>query len=306
MERRSTRAGARLAVLAALAAGGRAAEAAAETPFAICGTEYTSQEAFIRSGRRCGSHLEPEEAERREEAFRQAQGARGALAGADVAGGVINVYVHVIRGGPGLANGDVPDQMIQDQIVVLNDAYEAWGWSFNLVAIDRRKNVNWYTMAPGTTAEKKAKRALRQGTAVDLNIYTANPGGGLLGWSTFPSDYAGHPRLDGVVVLFSTLPGGSTVPYNLGDTAVHEVGHWMGLYHTFQGGCGVTGDQVDDTPRERSAAYVCPLGRNTCSQAGNDPITNFMDYTDDSCMFQFTFGQDARMDAQFSTYRLGN
>ncbi len=224
---------------------------------------------------------------------------------ASVTGGVIPVYFHVINKGSGIANGDVPASQITSQINVLNAAYAGTGWSFNLVATDRTTNTTWFNSCDKSNVEKSMKNALRQGTADDLNLYTCNPGGGLLGWATFPSSYASSPKMDGVVMLYSSVPGGTASPYDLGDTATHEVGHWMGLYHTFQGGCTATNDSVSDTPQEGSAAFGCPVGRNTCAATGDDPITNFMDYTDDSCMNEFTAGQDARMDTMFSTYRLG-
>ncbi len=218
---------------------------------------------------------------------------------------VINTYFHVINNGTSASQGNISDAMVADQMAVLNAAYVGTGFSFKLVTTTRTTNSTWWTAGYGTTAETNMKNALRQGTADDLNIYTNNPGGGLLGWATFPSSYNSAPKKDGVVLLYSSLPGGSAAPYNLGDTGTHEVGHWMGLYHTFQGGCQKTNDYVSDTPPEKSAAYGCPTGRDTCAGGGLDPIKNFMDYTDDACMDQFSPGQVARMDSMWISYRQG-
>lgn len=217
---------------------------------------------------------------------------------------VIPVYWHRIHRSDG-TGGNVTAAQINDSIAVLNNAYAGTSFSFTLVATTDSNNTSWYTTTGGSS-ETAMKNALRQGGSNTLNVYSNEMGGGLLGWATFPSSYAGNPKMDGVVILYSSVPGGSAAPYNEGDTLTHEVGHWVGLYHTFQGGCSNSptgGDGVSDTPAEKSPAYGCPTGRNTCSSAGVDPIHNFMDYTDDACMDHFTSGQAARMSSMWNSYR---
>jgi hypothetical protein len=218
---------------------------------------------------------------------------------AGVSGGAIQVAFHVItwRG-----EGDLSDSRIAEQIAELNRTYAGTGYRFELSSVDRTEHAAWFRMAPGTGKERQAKQALAVDPAHRLNLYTCDPGQDLIGWAYYPWSLAEGHYLNGVVVHHATLPGGQG-PYGLGRTATHEIGHYLGLLHTFQGGCAPPGDEVEDTPFEASPAYGCPIGRNTCEAPGDDPIHNYMDYSDDACYTEFTAGQTARMHAVVPVYR---
>ncbi|MEQ1554192.1 MAG: zinc metalloprotease [Ferruginibacter sp.] len=132
-----------------------------------------------------------------------------------------------------------------------------------------------------------------------LNIWTCNMSGGILGYAQFPG---GAAATDGVVILYSAF-GVTTAgaPYNKGRTATHEVGHWLNLRHIWgDATCG--NDQVGDTPLHTGANYGCPAAgvKSTCTGTPVMMTMNYMDYTNDLCMYMFSAGQKTRMNATFA------
>ena len=183
----------------------------------------------------------------------------------------IPIYFHIITDG---TTGLVSDTTINKQIVALNNSYSGQlggvktGFRFRVAGVDHTNNAAWFAVNPGDPAEKAMKRALHKGGSSALNVYTAS-GGDFLGWATFPSSYASKPWYDGIVMDYRSMPGGPYgTNFSLGLTLTHESGHWLGLYHTFQGGCSPTGDLVDDTPAEKTPTSRVPGQQGHLQQAG--------------------------------------
>ena len=132
-----------------------------------------------------------------------------------------------------------------------------------------------------------------------LNIWVCNLSNGILGYAQFPG---GDTTTDGVVILYKAFGTKGTLltAYNLGRTATHEVGHWFNLRHIWgDATCG--SDGVDDTPVHHKANYGCPSAIVDCSGSKAEMTWNYMDYTDDACMYMFTAGQSSRMAATFAS-----
>jgi hypothetical protein len=227
----------------------------------------------------------------------------------------IPVYAHVIKGKHKGERKGLTGKRVRNAIAILNAGYgarqsSAGAWTrfrFRLVKVDRTRNEKWYHAYFNNGPDRKMKRKLHRGNAHTLNLYF-NGGGPrnnpVLGWSRFPWQYAASPFLDGVSVNVAALPGGRAAGYNLGDTVIHEVGHWLGLLHTFQGGCEEPGDLVADTAPEGEPSFYCQTTRDTCDAEGLDPVRNFMDYSLDACMNMFTVGQVRRMESAYVKWRL--
>lgn len=222
----------------------------------------------------------------------------------------VPVYVHVVTDG---AVGALTDDQITAQIDVLDNTYAGGeggartGFDFELVGVTRTDNADWFHAKPGGVHEHTMKRTLRRGGSDALNLYSTTAGD-YLGWAYLPSILAkpGQAHLDGVVIDWESMLGTSiryAGRFDQGETATHEVGHWLNLEHTFYGGCNAKGDFVDDTPAQKVPTNGCPEGKDTCTEPGLDPIHNYMDYSYDSCYTQFTPGQVQRMRDAWLYYR---
>jgi hypothetical protein len=214
----------------------------------------------------------------------------------------IPVWVHEIRRKTGSLGTLVAGQ-ITSQIAALNTAFASHGIQFTLAGTTLSKNNNWYN--DGGTYYNSLARDVHN----NLNIYT-NTASGNLGYAYVPSGggVVGN-KWDRVVIYYRAFgnPGTYGAPYNEGDTTVHEVGHYLGLYHTFQGGCASAsgcannGDLICDTQPESAPHFSPCVDPATCGNP--DPITNFMDYSDDPCMFQFSPNQQNRMRCTIANIR---
>jgi hypothetical protein len=210
---------------------------------------------------------------------------------------------------------------IQSQIDVLNEDFNATnadvtktpsifqstsvGISFELAAVNRKATTkrSWSTNDDMKRSSKGGIDATTPST--HLNMWVVNKmtaqGRTILGYAQFPG---GDPATDGVVIGYNFFgrTGVLSAPFNLGRTATHEVGHWMNLRHIWgDATCG--NDFVADTPLHNTANYGCPAAghKSTCSGTPVEMTMNYMDYTDDGCMYMFSPGQKDRMLAIFAS-----
>ncbi|KFA62837.1 hypothetical protein S40285_03811 [Stachybotrys chlorohalonatus IBT 40285] len=214
----------------------------------------------------------------------------------------VDTYVHIVARGTSVSDGYLSDATVRAQMDVINADFAPAGITFNLLGTTRTINSQW--ASDGN--EMAMKRSLRRGDYSTLNLYFLYSLGGNLGYCYFPTTATPGSTAyirDGCSILSSSVPGGSSVGFNLGRTATHEIGHWMNLFHTFQGGCSGSGDSVSDTPAQSSPSSGCPVGRDSCAGGGLDPIHNYMDYSDDACYEEFTPGQITRMNSAWSAFR---
>jgi hypothetical protein len=215
------------------------------------------------------------------------------------------MYFHVIYTASN--QGWIPESRIKAQMAVLNEDFGAifnTPIRFELAGITYTQNDEWFT--DSNADEQAYKSALGIDQNRYLNVYT-NDAGGYLGYATFPAENAGSV-LDGVVNLHSATGGRDNGYGNFdqGRTLVHEIGHYLGLWHTFQGNGGscensyTSGDYLLDTTPHGSPDYGCSAS-STCG--GSSPIENFMNYSDDQCMDRFTDEQSNRMVCSLINYR---
>ncbi len=214
---------------------------------------------------------------------------------------------------------NVSDAQIQSQIDVLNKDFNATnsdfnsyipteyanlkanvGITFRLAAVYRKQTTK-VSFRTNDDVKKTSKGGLNPtDPTTKLNLWVCTLSNSILGYAQFPG---GPAATDGVVILntaFGTV-GTAAAPFNLGRTATHEVGHWVNLRHIWgDATCG--NDQVDDTPLHNTANYGCPAQGHlsTCSGTPKEMWMNYMDYTDDRCMYMFSTGQSARMLATFA------
>uniref|UniRef100_A0A8H8CR92 Peptidase M43 pregnancy-associated plasma-A domain-containing protein n=1 Tax=Psilocybe cubensis TaxID=181762 RepID=A0A8H8CR92_PSICU len=248
--------------------------------------EYSLEKAFASSfsshrynaKRLCGTHIS---AERKASVERKFAAQRiAAPETAKAVAPVIDVYFNVIAANKTIAGGWIPAHQIKSQIAVLNRDFKSTGVQYRLAKVTRYISKRWFNgVAPEGAMQTEMKQKLRKGGPETLNVYTVGfhntQAEGLLGHATFPTDYKSLPKDDGVVIQYGTLPGGNLAPFNKGKTLTHEVGHWVGLYHTFEGGsCSSSGDEVSDTPAQLKPTSGCPIANpDTCpGKAGLDPI----------------------------------
>lgn len=222
---------------------------------------------------------------------------------------VVPLAWHVIYREGTFEGGYLTEDLVEGWIAAVNEHYNSTGITFALDSLDATENVTWFIGADPVArkVQDEMKASLRVGNASVLNIYSVGFGSRttkeLLGYSTYPWVYENSTIDDGVVILFSSLPGGTKENFDEGKTLTHEIGHWLGLYHPFEGGCTGDGDFVDDTPPQVKTTTGCPDFQDSCPGGGTDNIHNFMDYSYDRCMFEFTPGQATRVREQLLYYR---